>query len=171
MRKVIGAAAILLGCFWAAWGRVRAKRAQNALLLSVRDALCELRRELAERQSDMAGIFRKLANKNRERATGALFRRLCMSMDTLGDRSFSEIWRAAVADELGDLGAEALETLGALGESLGGSELALQCEALERAARETEALAQQVKEALPEEKRMSFGLSLAAGALLVIMLI
>ena len=171
MKKLLGAAAILLGCIWAAMSRVRAGRVRERRLLSMRDALTELSRELAARRCGMKDLFRRLADLNEGKNAGAFFQSLCDEMVTLGEKCFSEIWRAAVADKLGALGEEAAQTLCALGECLGGSELALQCEALDRAAREMERLARNEREAMPDRRRMSDGLSLAAGALLVIMLI
>lgn len=171
MRKLLGAAAILLGSFLAAWSRILAGRRREEALLSMRDGLTEWRRQLAERRGGMRDIVRELVDKNKQKTTGAFFTRLCADMDELGEKSFSEIWRHAVWDELGMLGETAVDTLGALGENLGGCELALQCQALERASHEMERLAREEKAALPAKRRMSLGLSMAGGALLVIMLI
>ena len=171
MRKMFGAAAILLGCFLSAWCRIRAGRRREAVLLLMRDSLTEFRRELTDRRGGMRDILTSLAGRNARRETGPFFDRICADMDELGEKSFSEIWRSGVAGELRMLGEGAADTVGALGDSLGGSELALQCEALENAAHEMERLARKEREALPGERRMSFGLSLAAGAMLVIVLI
>ena len=171
LRKLLGAAAILLGCFWAAWSRIRVGHRRESALLSMRDCLTECRRQLAERRGGMRDIVRELADKNKQKPTGAFFARLYEDMDELGEKSFSDIWRLAVRDELGILGETASDTIGALGENLGGSELAMQCRALERASCEMERLAREEKAALPGKRRMSFGFSMAVGALLVIMLI
>lgn len=171
MRKLFGAAAILLGCFWAAWSRIRDGHRRESALLSVRDGLTEWRRQLAERRGGMRDIVRELADKNEQKPIGKFYTRLFADMDELGEKSFSEIWRLAVRDELGMLGETAFDTLGALGENLGGCELALQCQALERASLEMERLAREEKAALPVKRRMSFGFSMAVGTLLVIMLI
>jgi stage III sporulation protein AB len=169
--KTIGAAAILLGCCLAALCRVRAKKARIELLCAARDCLMQLRRELEERRCGMPELFEKLARQNEGQRTGAFFKRLGKEMDALGEKRFSEIWRAA-AKEIFALPEEAAaEALAAPGGCLGGSELELQCAALERAAREMERLSQTEREALGAERRMSYGLSLSAGALLVIMLI
>ena len=171
MTKAVGAAAILLGCTLAAFCRIRAKKARVELLCSLRDCLVQLRRELAERSCDMAEVFRKLSGQNTGQKTGAFFDTLCREMDALGEKRFSEIWRDAAKESFDSLDQSAMETLAALGDCLGGSELALQCAALESAAWEMERLSQTERDALGAERRMSFGLSLSAGALLVIMLI
>ena len=54
MVKALGAAAIALACLLAACSRMREKRAQIARLLSLRDSLLFLRRELSERRTGSA---------------------------------------------------------------------------------------------------------------------
>ena len=171
MTKAVGAAAILLGCCLAALCRVRAKKARIGELCSARDSLMQLRRELADRRCDLAEVFLRLAGQYEGKRTGVFFNRLCEEMEALGEKRFAEIWRAASWEVFESLDANAAEMIGALGGFLGGSELEPQCAALERAAREMERLAQTEREALGGERRMSYGISLSAGALIVIMLI
>ena len=171
MNKAIGAAAILLGCFAAALLRMRAKRTRIEALLSLRAGLAELRRALSERRHALREIFLRLADRYEARPAGEFFHCLSQRMDALGECCFVEIWEAALRDKLAFLGEEVSDTLGALGLCLGGSELELQCRALERASADLDAIIQRDRDALPAEKRMSYGLSLCAGAMLLIMLI
>lgn len=91
-------------------------------------------------------------------------------MDKLGDLAFSEIWNAAADGLAAAVGEESADALRPLAVVLGGSELDRQCAALETAARRIEEARLAQRERLKEEGRLTFGLSLSAGALLVIML-
>ena len=170
MRKLCGAAAILLGCLGAALGRLRSKKERILLLRSLAASLLELRGELSERQRSLGDCFRSLAEKNEGDTVGAFYAALCAELRGLGERRFSEIWRAASESCFARTPEAVLDTLCPLGVLLGGSELERQCKALEKAARRIEREADAERSALRDERRLCLGLSLSAGAFLVIML-
>ena len=170
MRKLFGAASILLGCFWAALGRLRRKKEDILLLRTLAQSLLELRRTLSERQQSLGGIFFALAQKHGKEPVGAFYEDLGSKIGDLGERSFSEIWREAVEDRFASTEPEVCDALRPLGDFLGGSELERQCRALDSAAQRIAELAEAGKEALRGEMRLNLSLSLCAGAFLVIML-
>lgn len=170
MRKLIGAAAILLASFLGALLRLQKKKERIALLRALETSLSALRGELAERRRSLGDIFRSLSQRSAHEKVGAFYERLCADLDTLGDRGFSEIWRTAAKGCFAPLGDAVVDALLPLGGCLGGSELERQCAALDTAARRIAGEAQSRKEKLAEERKLSFGLSLSAGAFLVIML-
>ena len=171
MKKALGAAAILSGCFFAALNRIRARRARIALLLSLRDSLNNLLRDLSERKRGMREILSSLADRYAGQAAGSFYERLADDLCELGERSFSQIWDGALHEVFNAQGETFFETLSPIGQSLGGSELEPQYAVLRNAARQLEGLAEAEREALPGERRLSYGLSLCLGAMLVIMLL
>lgn len=170
MRKLCGAAAILLSCVCAALGRLRGKKEKILLLHALAESLLELRSELSERQRSLGECFRSLAQKNRGKTVGSFYGGLCGDLRGLGERRFSEIWRGEAERCFAQTGVTVLESLRPLGVLLGGSELDRQCEALERASRRIAEAAEAQRSALGDERRLCLGLSLSAGAFLVIML-
>ena len=171
MTKALGAAAIVFACLLAACARMREKRERIARLLSLRDSLLFLRRELSERRRGMRELFFELARREETEPTGMFYRRLGEEMRRLGESSFSEIWASALRSELAEWGETVTDTLRPLGNCLGGSEAERQCTELARAAEELDRQSRGEREALVRERKLSYGLSLSAGALIVIMLL
>ena len=171
MRKALGAASILFACFFAAMYRIRSKRARIALLHSLRGSMNMLLRELSERKRPMREILSSIADRYAGQAAGRFYERLAEDLNGLGERSFSQIWDEALREVFDAQGETLAEILSPVGLSLGGSELEPQYAALRNAARQLEETAEAEREALPGEMRLSCGLSLSLGAMLVIMLL
>ena len=170
MRRVFGAAAILFGSFLWALCRQRAAAGRIDMLRALSQSLLELRSALQEQRRPLGEVFSRLAEKNAQEDAGAFYETLRRRMDALGERSFSQIWREAVEAEIRPRDFTAADVLRPLGALLGGSELDGQCAALERAARRIEQEADARREALRAGKKLSYGLSLSAGAFLAIIL-
>ena len=170
MRKLIGAAVILLACFLSAQLRLRTKKERIACLRALETSLAELRGELAEHRRSLGEVFRFLSQKSDHEKVKTFYETLCSDLNMLGERGFSEIWRSASEKCFRLQGDEAVDALFPLGSCLGGSEMERQCAALETAVRRIAAEAQAQNEKLKEERKLYFGLSLSAGAFLVIML-
>ena len=170
MNRLLGAAAILLASYLTAFLRLRGKRERIRRLRALSDSLVRLRSELCERQRSLGEIFFQLASNAADAKIKAFFALLGESLRQLGERGFLEIWNTAVAVSFAHLGEEAVNTLCAAGLLLGGSELDAQGAALGTAARRLGALADAEYEALKNDRKLSFGLSLSAGAFLVIIL-
>ena len=168
---MIGAAAVVSACFFAALSRLRAKRERIALLFCLRDSIEVLQRELAERRVGMREIFSQLARRSRSEEAVSFYELLSGEMDKLGERSFSTIWDGALHSAFSRQGEELVEILSPLGICLGGSEIEPQLAALQNAARQLQRTAETERAALSGEKRLSFGLSLSVGAMIVIMLL
>ncbi len=170
MRKLVGAGAILMAGFLAALLHLRVKTEKLRTQRALCQCLLELRRELLERRRGLGEIFALLKEKSDTEALRSFCAVLCAGMDKLGDLAFSEIWNAAADGLVDAAGEESADALRPLAVVLGGSELDRQCAALETAARRIEEARLVQRERLKEEGRLTFGLSLSAGALLVIML-
>ncbi len=170
MSRLLGAAAILLACFRAAQLRLEGKKERIRLLRALSESLLALRGELCERQKNLGGIFSHLAHSGAERAVGDFYGRLCESLRELGERGFAELWNAAVGASFCARDEFVRDALSPLGACLGGSELDRQCAELAKAAQKLADEAVSEREALRSERRLCLGLSLSAGAFLVIIL-
>ena len=96
MRKIIGAASILLACFLAALGRLRSKKERILLLQTLAQSLQELCGTLSEQQKGLGGLFSALARKSGNEAVSGFYEALNRKMEDLGEQSFSRIWRTTV---------------------------------------------------------------------------
>ena len=168
MTKAVGAAAILLASLFAALIHLREKRGEITRILSVRDRLLMLERLLADRQRPLGELFSALAE--REAGEDGFYHLLCGKMSLLREKEFSTLWRESVGECFAPMGEEFCGALYPVGERLGGSELAGQLTALERAALELGELARARQERMREQRRMSVALSLCLGAFAVIIL-
>ena len=171
MRKLLGAAAILLASLLAACLRLRAEGERLRLLRALSQSLLLLRSELSERQRGLSDCFCILAQKTGNDVVALFYSMLAEEMDALGEKSFAEIWRCAAGKCFSSQGESILELIVPLGACLGGSELARQCAALDDAARRLEGEEAAERERFRAGKKLRFALCLSAGAFLVIMLI
>ena len=84
MRKIIGAASILLACFLAALGRLRSKKERIHLLQTLAQSLQELCGTLSEQQKGLGGLFSALARKSGNEAVSGFYEALNRKMRDLG---------------------------------------------------------------------------------------
>lgn len=171
MKKLCGAAVIMLASLLAAWMRVGAKRDRIRLLRSLSLSLLELRRELSERQRSLRESFLRLSEKDEDQRSASFYRELCAALRELGEQSFSELWARAIGNTVSPADDVAAEILLPLGGILGGSELDRQCAALDRAAQRLSEEAEARRDELRRTRPLNFGLPLSLGAFLVIMML
>ena len=88
MRKLLGAASILLACFGAALGRLRDKKESIAHLHALAQSLLELHSALQERQQGLGGMFMSLAQKYEKGPVRGFYGRLNEKLEDLGEYSF-----------------------------------------------------------------------------------
>ena len=166
--KAAGFVMILTAALLFTLQRLEAER-KKADTLRELSALLEQMEALLESE---APPMPELIGRLRLRARGgaeAFLSVLSLSLDRLGERSFSELWREALSacPALPEQARWELERLGAV---LGRCTLETQAEALKTARRSLRSLAEQTHRELPEKRRLLLGLALAA-ALLGIVLI
>ena len=170
MKKALGAAVILLASLYSAIYRVRRDSERIKLLLSVRESLLLMRRELSERRRTLSEVFTYLADQQEKQLAGSFYASIVSELNSLGDKRVAQIWRDAAEASFAEAGRDLAEILRPLGELMGSSDLERQLEEAEKCAREIEALARKEEDALPQKRRTTFGLTLSAGAFLVILL-
>ena len=168
--KLCGALLILLSSLAAALSLLGEERKKQRSLAALRQGLLTLRGAIAERQTPLPEAFRTLAGEAEDKTVRAFFTVLTRNMESLGERSFSALWRDA-AEALGPLGGETAERLAALGGQLGGRELERQCAALDKCAEVLEGQLAQAAARRAERRRMTLGLSLSLGSFLIILLL
>ena len=152
---------------FAAAGRLT-RRAR--VLRQLAGALEQMDREISFRLTPMPQLMERLGEEYPQ-PVGTLFVRCCQGLDQLGEHSLAEIWRSAL--EKTDLDLEDRETavLGELGEVLGRFEESGLRSALARTAEELDQAAELARQEAEKRGRMYRVLGLAAGGLLVILLL
>lgn len=166
----LGAALILLGCLGAAGRIVRGQRQRLSALSELSRALETMHAELSLRAAGLPELTKELAQSGRG-AAGRFFAALEGRLRRLGDEPFSALWEEAAAEALPELSAADRAALGRLGQTLGRYELGEQLAALALCRSSLERSAALLSDALPERRRLAFGLLGAAGALLCICLL
>lgn len=163
-----GAALILLASLGFALSLVRTKKRSLETLRGMDAALERLYAELSLRQTSLPELTELLAN-DASGTAGAFFRKLDALLSQLGERPFSALWREALRtlSELDGAELDALERLGgALGRYALDEQLAAVADCRARLGRGLRARG----DGLKEQKRLAYGLCLAAGFLLCILL-
>lgn len=169
--KLVGAAAILLGSLLAALTQLNAEKTREETRRALRRSLILLRNELYERQTILPEAFPGLAGASGCEAAQGFYVFLSEEMRQLGERSFSAIWRDCAGEKLAMLDEEDTEAIASLGTTLGGSELELQCAALEKCADTLERKSAQCAAERAEKRKMTLGVTLSLGAFVIILLI
>lgn len=167
MLRIAGAGLIIVS--FALFGAARAGdlRRRARLLAALAAAVELLRGEIVSRLAPMPEAARRLAEGG-PRETRGFFYRLCLELEQLGGREFSEIWSACLGGlALREREREALE---ALGRSLGRYGAREQDAALARCLESLGAAAREARAEAAAGGRLCAGLSLSAGALLAIIL-
>lgn len=168
--RLPGCALILLAGLWLALQLCEALRRRLDTLWELDLALGLMQSEL-ETSVRPTGELCALLAARCGGETGAFFRTLSASLTTLGERRFDELWTAALAAELHALSREDRRCLERLGQSLGRYELDRQLGALALCREQLRRSYEQGRAALPTQRRLTLGLSLAGAALLLIVLV
>lgn len=167
--KYLGAILILAACGAAGYLYAASVRKHIRALESVCAALELAAGELRTRAAPMPELCALLARRSDGAAAG-FFSQLSGGLNALGERAFSEIWKETVEDELACLRPGEQNELISLGNILGRYELAQQERALAACVLTLRASLSQARQSYPCQKKLGFGLTAAAGALIVVIL-
>ena len=164
----LAGAALLVAAF-ALFGlaQVLSARRRARLVIAFISALTLLRAEITERLSPLPDCARTLAESGPEPCRD-FFAAVYGATDALGEVEFAKLWSACL--HALDLPRGALDALDCLGRSLGRYAAAEQGAAIDRCAARLEAEARAAAANARDAPRLRFGLSLAAGALLALIL-
>ena len=168
--KAAGGVIILLAFLLAALSVLKCDKARLQVLLSLRESLYVLGRELSEGQRELWTVFWELAQKGGSEEVQHFFSALCAKRKEVGEKPFSTLWSECVCAALPTLGKEEAEELLSLAPVLGRSDLDAQCAAIERVCAAFEKHAAELRAHFAEKNRVTWGVSFSLGAFVVILL-
>lgn len=171
MLRLAGISMLICTCTVLGLSKSASLRARVKVVSSSVDALEMMRGEICTRLTPMGELCDRLAENGPEEMRG-VFYMLGGELETLGERSFSEIWDYAVENGApSSLKHEERETLKALGLSLGRFDASEQELAINRAIERLEQSLQKAKSEAESGGRLYSGLGLAFGLMLSVILI
>ena len=170
MLRLLGAALVVGGGAWAGLGAVGELERRTRDLDAWCDALERMESELSFRLSAMPELTERLSHSVRP-PVKEVFLDLRGDLNRLGEISFEELWREAVAAHPGALGGEELDELKTLGSVLGRYGWAEQCRSLESARQTLAGRAAQAREELRQKGKVYAALGVSLGAFLTILLL
>lgn len=168
--RLAGAFMVFAACGAMGLMRVAGAKARMEQLAAVERALALMRGELALNLTPMPNLIEYVSLHS---CGGAreFFSALLRKLSALGERELSALWTEAAAETLGLLGVEERAELDALGQILGRAELSEQLSAIERCERCFDGALKSARIEYPTHRRLTLGVSAAAGLLLVIVFI
>lgn len=168
--RMLGALMAFTACGMMGFLRVTSERRRIDTLAALSDALCVMRGELAARMTAIPALMNYMSRHSRDDAQ-SFFSAVSYRLPQLGRREFSELWCESVMETLPALETDELRELASVGLVLGRCELDMQLAALERSAAVLRAAQERAQAEYPQQRRLSLGVSAAAGLLLVTVLI
>lgn len=168
--KAAGGVVILLAFLLAALCAQKSDKARLQALLSLREKLFGLERELSEGQRELWTVFRELVQKGGSEEVQRFFTALCAKKEEVGEKPFSTLWSECICAALPSLDEEDAGELRSLGSVLGISDLDAQCAAIERVCAAFEKHAADLRAHFAEKSRVTWGVSFSLGAFVVILL-
>ncbi len=165
--RIAGSILIIAAFTFFGVARARDLHCRARLVAALATSVELLRGEIVSRLTPLPDAARRLAESG-PRETRSFYSYLCVGLESLGEREFSEIWNACVAGLV--LAEQDKEILRDLGCSLGRYDALEQDAALSRC---IEALGEAAERARCEAAnggRLCAGVSISAGALLAIVL-
>lgn len=171
MLKLAGALLLMAGASCLGFGAAGQLKARVSCLMALCAALEQMERELTFRLTPMPELMGKLA-KTAQAPADLFFARCREEMGRLGERSFGQLWRAALEEET-ELILEPTERqiLASLGDVLGRYDAEGQRLALRTAGTELGECLRRAREERDRLGRVYATLGLGAGAMLVIILL
>jgi stage III sporulation protein AB len=171
MLRLAGILLLVASCTALGLGKSAALAARVRGLTATVDALELMRGEICTRLTPMPELAARLGTEGPEEMR-QLFFLLARGLGDLGERSFPEIWADAVKEGApGCLHTEELDTLCALGMSLGRYSAQEQETAIDRCIDRMEQFQQGARSEAERGKRLYAGLGLASGLMLSIILV
>ncbi|MCI2106959.1 MAG: stage III sporulation protein AB [Intestinimonas sp.] len=171
MLKLLGAFLLALGASGLGFGAAAQLRARVRALRSLTGALAQMERELSFRLTPTPQLFSQLAQQAQPPAD-LFFARCRDGLSELGDKTLSEVWREALAEE-SDLLLEprTWQIMESLGSVLGRFDAEQQQQAIRGCVEELRLCLHQTEADSTRLGRVYSTLGMGAGALMVILLL
>lgn len=170
MTRLVGFVLLQAAAALFARGRIAETAARTEALRSFCDMLEQLRGLLESDGSPMPALLDILSRRCSGQAR-AFVRALSTAMDQLGESSFRELWRQALAENAGPLDEDARRALESLGTVLGRYDPATQLDALDTCRLHLRQHLDKRQSSQAQETHLILGLSFSASLLLGILLI
>lgn len=168
--RALGALMAFAACGAMGLLRVMSERRRIDALAALSEALRVMRGELAARLTAVPELTEYMARHSRGDAK-SFFSAVSDRLSQLGKRELAELWRESVMETLPALETYELRELASVGLVLGRCELDVQLAALDSCAAVLRAAQERAQAEYPQQKRLSLGVSAAAGLMLVTLLI
>lgn len=168
--KVLGIGAIISAIFLLALNLTGRRKAEIDCLAELCRGLELIRAELGSRLTPMPELLGLLEDQCAGEA-GNFFRTVGCALPLLEEKDFSTLWSLAADEVLRCLGQRELDIIKKVGAVLGKYELSEQLNVIGSCLRELRAGEEKLREAYPQNRRLFFGLSAAAGGFIIILLL
>lgn len=170
MLKYVGAVLIFSAFLGGAVIYLLSQRQRVQTLSGLCSALDMAAGELSARAAPLPLLF-ELLGQRCEGAAADFFNALCGSMDRLGEEELFSLWHGATEKNLACLSTAEREEIDRLGGVLGRYEMEAQLTALRSCEAVLRSSLEQARADYPNRRRLGIGMTAAAGALLVIVLL
>ncbi|MGI5976530.1 MAG: stage III sporulation protein AB [Candidatus Limivicinus sp.] len=168
--KVIGSIMAFAACSLFGIIKVRTAAVHLSALRSVINGFDIMRAQLSVTAEPICFLMEYMADRSDEYSAG-FFQTVLDNFESVGEKSFSEVWEQAVKEALAILNKDERENIARLGGCLGSSELSFQLSAIESCTSLLRKKLAELEQDFPQQKKLSLGLSMAAGMMIVIILI
>ena len=168
--KTAGFILLQLAALLFALKRIALKKRETESLASLCAMLDQLDGLLGSEALPMPELIAELIRRS-DREAAAFLESLAASMGGLGQTSFCALWKQAANTALSRMDSNALQMFEELGAILGRFELETQLRAVGACRTALGSRLEELRQELPQIKRLTLGLSLAASALMGIILI
>lgn len=168
--RIIGAFLAFCACGAIGVMRIFAERKRIDLLTALCGAFSVMKAELSAHLTALPDLAKMLSQQGKGDAAD-FFSALDARMDALGKCCFDEIWRESAAETLCLLKEDELQEVLNVGAVLGRGELEMQLNAIDRCVSSLYAVLEGARTQQPQQSKLTLGVSLAAGTLIVVMLI
>lgn len=168
--RIIGAVLAFGACGAIGVMRIFAERGRIELLTSLCDAFTFMKAELSAHLTALPELAKMLSQRGKGDAAD-FFSALDARMNALGKCCFDEIWRESATETLCLLKEDELQEVLSVGAVLGRGELEMQLNAIDRCVSSLYAALKRARTQHPQQRKLTLGVSLAAGTLIVVMLI
>lgn len=168
--KYLGLMLIFISSVACGYSYVRMRDEHISELGSVCMMLENMQRELESRLTPLPDLFKQLS-VNMTGAAATFMEELLFEMKDLGSRNFCSLWNESIEKALKNLEEQEIHELELLGEVLGRYGIDRQLQAIQNCLNVLGKALECSVEVYPQRKKLAFGLSLSAGALLAIVLV
>lgn len=168
--RLLGAVMALIACGAMGFIYNRSLRERLDTLAAMYEVLAMMKLELSNRICALPELIETLSERSKGEVSDfllAVYKRL----SSLGEYSFDELWCECAAKSLTALNENERRAICSLGSILGRGELDAQIAEIDRCTSTLHTALENARTEQPQQKKLTLGMSFAAGMLLVIMLI